>query len=118
MEHRDASDGPLASASRVLRCGAGDLEFDFDRLRLRVRGRTVAVDGLQLRLLLHFACHPDRVLSRAQLLAEVWGEEGRDPKVVDVLVCRLRKRLDVAAHRIESVRSFGYRFNTGEGDAN
>ena len=111
-ECRGASSGPLPSTTRGLR--SGDLEIDIDRLRVRVGGRAVAVDGLQLRLLLHFARHPDRVLSREQLLAEAWRAGAHDPKVVDVLVCRLRKRLGVAARLIESVRSFGYRFNTGQ----
>lgn len=102
---------PPQSAMRIVR--SGDLMVDLDRLRVSVCGVAVPLDGLQLRLLVHLAQHPDRVLSRAQLLADVWGlDPNRNPKVVDVLVCRLRKRLGVAPTLLQTVRGFGYRFNT------
>jgi DNA-binding response OmpR family regulator len=89
----------------------GPLEVDLERLSVRVRGKQVHMSGLQLKLLMHLARHADWVLTRSQLIAAVWGlDEVRDPKVVDILVCRLRRRLGVAGRLIESVRSFGYRF--------
>jgi DNA-binding response OmpR family regulator len=89
----------------------GPLEFDFERLRAAVNGRPVALSGLQLRLLAHLLRHPDCVLTREQLLADLWGaSERRSPKAVDVVVCRLREKLGPAGHAIESVRNYGYRF--------
>jgi DNA-binding response OmpR family regulator len=97
---------------------SGDLIVDLERLRVSLDGHPVSVDGLQLRLLLHFARHPDCVFSRTQLLVDVWGgrADSRDPKVVDVLVCRLRKRLGRASCLIQSVRGHGYRFMTTRRD--
>jgi two-component system, OmpR family, phosphate regulon response regulator PhoB len=91
----------------------GPLEADLDRLHVRVDGRVVALEGLQLSLLVHFVRHPEKVMSRADLLREVWGPRScaRDEKSVDVLVCRLRRRLGPAGRLIQSVRSFGYRFD-------
>lgn len=110
MQPSSDSVSPLPErSSAVLR--TGPLEIDFGRLRVKVNRETVRISGLQLKLLLHLAKHPDWVFTREQLLAELWGAESqhRGPKVVDVAVCRLRRKLGAAAFLIESVRSFGYR---------
>jgi DNA-binding response OmpR family regulator len=101
-----------SDAVRVLR--HGPLEIDVDRLRVKAGNRLVPVAGLQLKLLLHLARHPDWVFTREQLLAELWGTEAshRDPKAVDVVVCRLRRKLGAASAVIESVRLFGYRLRS------
>jgi DNA-binding response OmpR family regulator len=54
------------------------------------------------------ARHPDQVLSREQLLSQVWGFDF-DPgsNIVDVYVRYLRRKL--GEHRIETVRGIGYR---------
>lgn len=104
-----ANDSP--AGQRIRRYG--DLEVDPDRLRVTVRGCIVPLDGLRLKLLLALLRHPDHVRSRADLLRDVWPAQAgrRDEKAVDVLVCRLRRDLGAAAYFIETVRSFGYRFN-------
>lgn len=59
-------------------------------------------------LLEMFMRHPDQVLSREQVLGQVWGLDF-DPgsNVVDVFVRTLRAK--IGAHRIETVRGIGYR---------
>ena len=100
----DASD-----ASPLLRYGV--LEVDFERLRVAVDGCPVALEGVLLKILIVLARHPQHVLTRARLLADVWGTgSGRQEKTVDVAICRLKGRLGPAADYISSVRSFGYRF--------
>jgi two-component system phosphate regulon response regulator PhoB len=105
------------SGSAVVR--NGPLEIDLTRLSVRVNGRVVRLTGLQLKLVLHFARHPDWTFSRGQLLREVWGDEFAhgNPKVVDVVICRLRQRLGTAGTLIESVRSLGYRMSSTDVDA-
>lgn len=90
---------------------SGRLEFDLAALRARVDGRPVALSGLQLRVLAHLCRHPGHVFSREELLADVWDESprGHRTKAVDVVMCRLRRRLGGAGAMIESVRSTGYR---------
>jgi DNA-binding response OmpR family regulator len=58
-----------------------------------------------------FLRHPDQVLSREQLLDQVWGYD-YDPgsNVVDVYVRYLRRK--IGADRIETVRGMGYRWRT------
>ena len=55
-----------------------------------------------------FFRHPGQVLSREQLLSQVWGYDF-DPgsNVVDVYVGYVRRKL--GKNRITSVRSMGYR---------
>ena len=98
---------------------SGDLlDIDQERLSVRIAGRPVAVVGLQLKLLLSLARHPNWVRTREQLLHDVWGDRTtRDAKCVDVLVCRLRQRLGTAGTLIESVRGFGYRLATDDDGA-
>jgi DNA-binding response OmpR family regulator len=88
------------------------------RVRLDVRTRTVAVDGApadltarELALLETLLRHAGQVMSRGELLSNVWGYSF-DPasNTVDVYVRSLRAKLgdDV----IETVRGAGYRLKT------
>ena len=88
----------------------GSLELDWDRHTVRVHGRPVAIAGLQLRLLELLAGRPGVVFGRDQILTSVWGRHAdqRDSKTVDVLVCRLRRRLGDAGALVETRRAFGY----------
>ena len=88
---------------------AGDAVLD-------VRTRTVHVDGRELELTARefalaevFFRHVGQVLSREQLLDQVWGLD-HDPSsnVVDVYVGYLRRKL--GDRRISTVRGMGYRF--------
>ena len=52
------------------------------------------------------------VISKQEILAEVWGHEfGGDPNIVEVYVRYLRKKIDVpfGLDTIETVRHVGYR---------
>ena len=86
-------------------------------LRLDVRTRRVDVDGQEVTLtarefalLETFMRHTSQVLSREQLLSQVWGYDF-DPgtNVVDVYVGYLRKKIGA---RVETVRGMGYRLRS------
>lgn len=75
----------------------------------------VALSGAEFRLLRVFLDHPQRVLSRDQLLNLT---QGRDAELfdrsIDLLVSRLRTRLEDKAREqtyIKTVRSEGYVFS-------
>jgi DNA-binding response OmpR family regulator len=95
-----------AEEPTVLR--AGDLSLDVRTRRASVGDRTVELTAREYGLLEAFLRHPDRVLSREQLLSLVWGYDF-DPgsNVVEVYVRALRKKL--GDHVIETVRGMGYR---------
>jgi DNA-binding response OmpR family regulator len=98
---------PLAEPGNVLR-GA---RLDLDLARRQAIVGTVVCDlaDREFHLLHHLLRHEGEVVSREQLLAEVWGYDF-DPgsNVVEVCVRRLRKRLGASAP-IETVRNAGYR---------
>jgi len=89
-------------------------------LRLEPATFRVFADGIPLELsptefkLLHFFMkNPDRVLSRAKLLDNVWGDHVYiEERTVDVHIRRLRLALSPGGHQrlVETVRGGGYRF--------
>jgi DNA-binding response OmpR family regulator len=90
----------------VLRTGNAALDL---RMRRAVVGdRTVDLSAREFALAEVFFRHPGQVLSREQLLSQVWGYDF-DPgsNIVDVYVGYLRRKL--GKDRITSVRGMGYR---------
>lgn len=88
----------------------GDLKLDLAARRVWRAGRALELAPREFDLLRVLATNHDRVMSRTELLAEVWGIHF-DPEtnVVDVHVARLRRKLD--GHfkpLIHTVRGEGY----------
>lgn len=94
--------------------------YTFSRVRLDSGSRRVWVDGaeivltaLEFDLLLALADHYGMVLSRQQLLENVWGYDYfGDMRVVDVHIGHLRQKIGESL--IETVRGAGYRFEDRE----
>ena len=78
---------------------------------MRIGGRSVDLSAREFTLAATFLQNAGQVLSREQLLSNVWGYDF-DPgsNVVDVYVGYLRRKVGSAA--ISTVRGMGYRFNT------
>jgi DNA-binding response OmpR family regulator len=92
----------------------GDLTLDRDRYETVVAGRTIELTPLEFRLLAALVEADGRVLNREQLLDAVYadGEAFVLDRTIDVLVKRLREKLDDDADRpryIATVRGVGYR---------
>jgi two-component system response regulator MprA len=87
-----------------------DLVVDVAAREVRRGGRAVALTALEFDLLAHLARHPRQVLTRAQLLAAVWGGEPVASNVVDVYVGYLRSKLEAGgeARLVQTVRGVGY----------
>ncbi|WP_166982448.1 response regulator transcription factor [Paramicrobacterium fandaimingii] len=96
------------STSEATILKSGDVSLDLRTRRALVGERTVELTTREYALLEVFMRHPDEVLSRQQLLSQVWGFDF-DPgsNVVDVYVRYLRAKLGV--DRFETVRGAGYR---------
>ena len=86
----------------------GELSLDLRTRRALVDGQSVELTAREFLLAEVFCRHPDQVLSREQLLSQVWGFDF-DPgsNVVDVYIRYLRRKL--GADRIQTVRGMGYR---------
>lgn len=89
----------------------GSLEIDRLRRVVRLDERLLDLTSREYALLLYMVQSGDSVISRAELLAEVWGTNF-DPgsNLVEVNVSRLRDKLGACAWVIETVRGQkGYR---------
>jgi two-component system, OmpR family, response regulator len=87
-----------------------DVEMDEDTREVTRAGAPIELTATEYRLLRFFLLHPRNVLSRAQLLDNVWEYDfGGDGRVLETYVSYLRKKLD--AHGpplIHTVRGVGY----------
>ncbi|MUV15269.1 response regulator [Noviluteimonas gilva] len=104
----------VTEASRILAFGRWRLDTTARHL-LDEDETVVALSGAEFRLLRAFLDHPNRVLTRDQLLNLT---QGRDAELfersIDLLVSRLRQRLQDGAREqtyIKTVRSEGYVFS-------
>jgi two-component system OmpR family response regulator len=93
----------------------GDWRVDTTaRHLLDASGTMVALSGAEYRLLRVFLDHPNKVLTRDQLLSLTQGREAElFERSIDLLVSRLRQRLNDDAREpryIKTVRSEGYVF--------
>ena len=91
----------------------GVVRVDFDARVAQVDGVELSLTPLEYRLLSAFVRHPGQILSREDLLREVWHDETGGPSDhVKIYVGYLRKKLGVAAEEemVETVRGFGYRW--------
>ncbi len=95
----------------------GDWQLDTTaRHLLDASGTMVALSGAEYRLLRVFLDHPQRVLTRDQLLNMTQGRESDQfDRSIDLLVSRLRQRLQDDAREpryIKTLRSEGYIFSS------
>lgn len=88
----------------------GPVSLDLRTRRVEVGGRSTELSAREFALAEVFLRNPDQVLSREQLLSQVWGYDF-DPgsNVVDVYVRYLRRK--IGPERIQTVRGTGYRFS-------
>jgi two-component system response regulator PhoP len=100
-----------AAAQDTLRCGP--LEIDFGSQTVRVHGAELELTSYEYRLLEHLVRKRSRVLSKDELAAHLYPhDEERDSNVIEVLIGRLRRKLDPdgSLQPLETLRGRGYRF--------
>lgn len=101
------------NAPSEFRCGM--LAADFTKPRVTVKEQNVPLTAIELKLLQHLYATRGRVQSREILLDRVWGYNSAvNTRTVDAHVKRLREKLGLAGHLIETVRGLGYRFAEDE----
>jgi DNA-binding response OmpR family regulator len=92
----------------------GGKTIDFGALELRSRGNTIHLTVMESELLRHLVTNGGKVVSRKQILEEVWGlHEDTDTRAIDNFVVRLRRYIeDDPGHprHLQTVRGVGYRF--------
>ena len=104
------------SANAVLK--SGDLHIDLEKRTVRVAGKLVELTAKEFDLLVHFARHPGRVLSRTQLLDSVWGySHSGYEHTVNSHINRLRTKIERNPDEpafIETVWGVGYKFREND----
>jgi two-component system OmpR family response regulator len=91
---------------------AGDVELDEDRWTVHRGGIPVELSPTEFRLLAYLMRHEGRVLTRAQLLENVWGwDYSGESQIVETYVSYLRRKLDpLGPPVIYTQRGVGYSF--------
>lgn len=91
---------------------SGDLRLDPARRLVFIRDEVLALTAREFAILETLLRNPGGAMSRETILEQAWGErEEPMSNTIDVLVARLRKKLDSrgSTSRIETVRGVGYR---------
>jgi DNA-binding response OmpR family regulator len=91
------------------------LAVDVDAHRVRVGDQEVALTGKEFDVLAVLMASRDKVVSRAQLMADVWSEGWYgSTKTLDVTIGRLRQKLERAGtvERVVTVRGVGFRLES------
>lgn len=90
-----------------------DLEVDLRTRDVRRGPRFIELTSKEFALLEFFVIHANEVVDRAAITAKVW-DENHDPtsKVIDVLVARVRRKIDEGFEPklIHTLRGSGYQF--------
>lgn len=97
-----------------LRLSVGDLTMNVAAHETRLGKATLDLSPKEFELLWVLASNAGRVLTRDDLLQEVWGEDPyRDPHTLEVHIHRLREKIErnpQKPRRILTVRGVGYKF--------
>ena len=89
---RRAQSLPLAHEQPFL---SGDIQLDFARREVIVRGHPVALTGTEYRLLYHLVRNAGQIMTHEALLARVWGREYTDEiSYLKSYINRLRNKLE------------------------
>lgn len=111
---------PRAETERTRVLRFGDSVVDLDTHVVLVENQSVSLTALEFELVAYFAKNAGRVLSRQELLSEVWGLTGRqETRTVDNFVARLRKHFErdpAMPRHFLSHRGAGYRFEFDGGE--
>ncbi len=87
-----------------------DIVLDADRHEVTIAGAPVKLTAKEFLLLQYLLQRKGRVVSRDQLLTEVWGYQYTGgTRTVDVHIRRLRDKISMLEEAIETVKQFGYK---------
>ena len=92
----------------------GNVSVDFAKMELTRRGESVPMTAQEFRVLKFFTEHPGRVISRAELLNQVWGyQHYPSTRTVDNHVWKLRLKLEDDPGKpvhFQTIHGAGYKF--------
>jgi len=105
------TEGRRTTTSHTIKIG--DLVIYPDKYEAELNGETLDFTRMEFELLLHLARHEGIVLSRDQLLSEVWDYHfSGDTRIVDVHISRLREKIETNTKKplyIKTIHGLGYK---------
>lgn len=101
-------------ADKLEAFGFDDVEVNFSRMELHRAGQLIPLTPQEFKMLRFFANNPERVISRTELLNEVWGYNNYPTtRTVDTHILRLRQKLEkdpTDPVHFRTVHGTGYKF--------
>ena len=121
LHHRAAGARPRRAAAQPAQKPApadsvriGDIDVDFKLHQARRGKARIEFTAREFDLLRYFVQHTGQVVTREQILNEVWGyEEFPTTRTIDNFVAKLRQKIERAAHAPEhilTIHGSGYKF--------
>jgi DNA-binding response OmpR family regulator len=107
---------PVTSAAVL---SLADLELNMDTKSASRQGKNISLTATEYRLLEYLLKNPRKVLSRLEILEQVWGIEfNMNTKVVDVYINYLRKKINKhhPTELIHTVVGLGYMIRENKAD--
>lgn len=92
---------------------SGPLRLDLNRKQAFSNDQPLALTAYEYRLLEYLMHHQQQVIAKERLMEQLYSDDAeRDNNVIEVLIGRLRRKLDAACHLqpIDTVRGQGYVF--------
>lgn len=97
------------NSSEPTRLAVGDLNLDLLNREVSRGGKKFDLQAREFALLEYLMRHAGRVVTKTMIMEHIW-DYSFDPQtnVVDVLVCRLRNKIDPEKEMVHTIRGVGY----------
>lgn len=93
---------------------AGDLELDVKHHRVSVRGLPASLTPKEFQILLLLASRPGEIITREQIVEEIWGKEYiGETSSIAVFIRKIREKIEVDPSNpryVQTAWRIGYRF--------
>lgn len=106
----------IAAVLKRTRSNGSELKFSSFQLlpeekKIIVQGKEIKVTKTEFNILKYLYNNKNRVCTRDGIIGSCWDKDNVTPRVIDVNVRRLRKKLELYKSKviIDTVRGFGYR---------
>ncbi len=99
----------VSDKEKVIRCG--EIAMNTETMTATLRGEKLELNRKEFRLLQYLMENRNKVLSRDEILQEVWGFDELESRTLDNHIARLRK---LGVTYIETVFGVGYKFSVEE----
>lgn len=101
-----SSSSPVSAKSSIITCG--NIHLDLEHHDLEVNGQSVPLSDLEFRLMHQLMIHCGHVISRKDLIDNVWGNQEVSDRIVDPHIVSIRNKLSAATASISSIYGKGY----------